>query len=76
MNFLKPKFWDKQHLTVQSIILYPFTYILDLRKLITFFIKPRKYPNIKTICIGNIYLGGTGKTPLVDFITTILKKKI
>ena len=75
MNFLKPKFWDKQQLTIQSIILYPFTYILDLRKLITIFIKPRKYPIIKTICIGNIYLGGTGKTPLVDFIAKMLKKK-
>ena len=31
MNLLKPKFWDKKYLTFQSIILYPFTYILDLR---------------------------------------------
>ena len=75
MNFFKPKFWDKQQLTIQSIILYPFTYILDLRKLITIFIKPKKYLNIKTICIGNIYLGGTGKTPLVDFMAKMLKKK-
>ena len=75
MNLLKPKFWDKQHLTIQSIILYPFTYILDLRNLIIFFIKPKKYSNIKTICVGNIYLGGTGKTPLVDFIAKKLKKK-
>ena len=75
MNLLKPKFWDKQHLTIQSIVLYPFTYILDLRKLIKIFIKPKKYHKIKTICVGNIYLGGTGKTPLVDFIAKILKKK-
>ena len=76
MNLLKPKFWDKQHLTFQSIILYPLTYILDLRNLIKFFIKPKKYSNIKTICVGNIYLGGTGKTPLTDAIAKIFKNKL
>ncbi len=30
---------------------------------------------VKTICVGNIYLGGTGKTPLVIKINSILKKK-
>ena len=37
-------------------------------------IKPKKF-NIKTICIGNIYLGGTGKTSLCIKINQILKKK-
>ena len=47
MNLLKPKFWDKQHLTFQSIILYPLTYILDLRNLIKFFIKPKNIRILK-----------------------------
>ena len=29
----------------------------------------------KTICVGNIYLGGTGKTPLTNLIASKLKKK-
>ena len=30
---------------------------------------------VKTICVGNIYLGGTGKTPLSNLIASKLKKK-
>ena len=31
---------------------------------------------INTICIGNLSLGGTGKTPLVKFLIQRLSKKI
>ncbi len=75
MKIIKPKFWDKDCLNIMSILLYPFTYILDLKKLINFFQRPKKYNQVKTICVGNIYLGGTGKTPLVDFLSKNLKKK-
>ena len=30
---------------------------------------------MKTICVGNIYIGGTGKTPLVNNLATYYKKK-
>ncbi len=75
MKLIKPKFWDLNYLTYQSILLYPFTFIIDIRDLITFYIKPKNYNKIKTICVGNIYLGGTGKTPLVDFLAKNLKRK-
>ena len=35
----------------------------------------KKYPLIKTICVGNIYLGGTGKTSLCLKINKILNEK-
>ena len=58
-------------------ILYPLTFII---KIISFLIiklskKNRKKTKIKTICIGNIYIGGTGKTSLSLKINEILKKK-
>ena len=74
MKLIKPKFWDKNYLTFQSILLYPFTFIIDVKNLLTSFKKPIKYPQIKTICVGNIYIGGTGKTPLADFIAKVLTK--
>ena len=73
MKLIKPKFWDKNFLTFQSILLYPFTFILDLRNLFLYFCKTKKYDQIKTICIGNIYLGGTGKTPLTIKMYQIIK---
>ena len=75
MKLIKPKFWDKNYLTFQSILLYPFTFIIDVKNLLTSFKRPIKYPQIKTICVGNIYIGGTGKTPLVDFIAKSFNKK-
>ena len=38
--------------------------------------KQKLSKNIKSICIGNIYIGGTGKTPLVAKIYNLLNKKI
>ena len=76
MKLIKPKFWDKNHLTIQSIILYPFTLIIKISEILNYFVKSKEYPQIKTICVGNIYLGGTGKTPLVNFLAKKLKKSI
>ena len=72
MKFNKPLFWDKINLI--SIFLYPLSLItlfINIIKKINY----KKNFNIKSICIGNIYVGGTGKTPLSIKINNILKKK-
>ena len=73
MKFLKPKFWNEQK-NIFSTILLP---VSLLYKIIFFFKKkisvPKKF-NIPVICIGNIYLGGTGKTPLSLLLFEKLKK--
>ena len=73
MNFKKPKFWDHQRISYLSILLFPLSVIYSLIN-ITFKIlnSPKKSP-IPVICVGNIYLGGTGKTPLVKEIFNIAK---
>ncbi|MDA7697854.1 tetraacyldisaccharide 4'-kinase [Candidatus Pelagibacter sp.] len=73
MKLKKPKFWDYKKPSFFAYLLLPFSIIIDLIAKINS--KP-KYPNskIKTICVGNIYIGGTGKTSLTIKIKEILDK--
>ena len=72
MKLKKPNFWDYKKPNLFAYILLPFTYII---KLINFISKKEKIitKKIKTICIGNIYLGGTGKTPISIKIYKIIE---
>lgn len=72
MNFKKPFFWDLPKQNIISYLLLPFSITLIIRNFIFNFIKKKKSSEIKTICVGNIYIGGTGKTPLTIKIFEIL----
>ena len=74
MNFKKPFFWDLPKPNLISYLLIPFTIPIIIRNFFFRFIKKEKTSNIKTICIGNIYIGGTGKTTLSIKIYEILNQ--
>ena len=63
MKFKKPKFWDYKEPNLISNLLYPISILLNFFSNQTKS-KKIKLENIKTICVGNIYLGGTGKTSI------------
>ena len=74
MNLKKPKFWDQKKPNTLAYLLLPVSILLRLIesfKIRSKFIKPK----IQTICVGNIYLGGTGKTSLSIKINEMLSKK-
>ncbi|MDB9935427.1 tetraacyldisaccharide 4'-kinase [Candidatus Pelagibacter sp.] len=73
MKLKKPKFWDYKKPSFFSYLLLPLSITIGL---ITKINSKPKYPNskIKTICVGNIYIGGTGKTSLTIKIKEILDK--
>tara|TARA_B100001939_G_C16824002_1_gene565637 strand:- start:37 stop:969 length:933 start_codon:yes stop_codon:yes gene_type:complete len=75
MNLKKPSFWDLPKPNFLSYLLIPFSLPIIVRNFLFRFHKKKKSSNIKTICVGNIYLGGTGKTPLTIKISEILKRQ-
>ena len=72
MKLIKPKFWKTKNFI--SLILYPLSAVTFLINFLKKF-SIKKTFEIKTICIGNIFIGGTGKTSLAIEINELLKNK-
>ena len=73
LNFFKPRFWDKKQISVFSIFLLPISITVQIfSKIRNLSTKCKKF-SIPVICVGNIYLGGTGKTPVCIELNNILK---
>ena len=74
MNLKKPKFWDYKHRNLLAYLLYPVSILIKIISQFKFHQK-NEVLKIKTICVGNIYVGGTGKTSLCIKINKILNQK-
>ena len=75
MKLNKPKFWDRKNLVFFSFILLPFSFIyIVIANIYKFFQQEKKY-SVPIICVGNIYIGGTGKTPICIKLKNLLDEK-
>jgi tetraacyldisaccharide 4'-kinase len=72
MKLKKPKFWDNPKLSIWSILFFPFSLIYFFLSYIKQLKRSKKF-HVPVICVGNIYLGGTGKTPLAKEIFKITR---
>ena len=74
MNLKKPKFWDNKKPNLIAYMLFPIAYFINILKNL-FEKSSKKKFKIKTICVGNFYLGGTGKTSLSIKINKLLHER-
>ena len=72
-EFQKTKILGFPGLSIWSILLYPLSLLFLFVSSILRILKVEKKFPIPIICIGNIYVGGTGKTPLAKEIFQITK---
>ena len=63
----------KNKISFFSFLLFPVSLLIKLLSLLKRFLTKTNQSSIPIICVGNIYLGGTGKTPLCIEIFSILK---
>ena len=73
MRLEKPKFWGKKN-SFLSIVLIPLTLLVRLYIFLKKKFSKEISFKIPIICIGNLYIGGTGKTPLTVFIANKLSE--
>ena len=75
MRLKKPNFWDRRRISIWAILLFPLSIIFLLSVWLSKVSSIFKTLNHSQpiICIGHIYVGGTGKTPLAVEIFKFLK---
>jgi tetraacyldisaccharide 4'-kinase len=73
MKFMAPKFWYKSNLL--GYILYPLSLLYLLFRYLHILISKQKRFSKKLVTIGNVTVGGAGKTPVAIAISDILSAK-
>ena len=73
MKLKKPRFWDQKKPNLYAFLFYPLAIFIQLLNSLKNKVTKNNF-KIKTICLGNIYIGGTGKTSLCITLKKILNK--
>ena len=69
-----PRFWYKKNDTYLSNTLYPLSLLFRFGTKLRNILSRQKPSELPIICIGNIVVGGAGKTPVAIKLGSLLKK--
>ena len=74
--FETPKFWYRKNLfsEILSVLFFPISLLWILISLLKKNLVKKYKSKLKVICIGNLTIGGTGKTPFAIYTYKLLKK--
>ena len=68
-----PKFWYKRN-SFRSTLLLPLSWLYGGATMLRLYLGTHKKIDVPVICVGNINMGGTGKTPVViDLVLRLLE---
>lgn len=70
-----PKFWWQPSSTSYSFLLHPISYLFRRAASLRAFFTPPQAVSVPVICIGNLVVGGAGKTPTTLALARLLKKQ-
>lgn len=73
IKLIYPKFWAKDH--ILSYLLLPFSLVYMCLQIIRRIFAKAIRLDAKVICVGNVTVGGTGKTQIVAWLASQLSKK-
>ncbi len=76
MPMQTPSFWYKRSRSLCAYLLMPIAWIYQIIHKLNTALKPAPYKSsIPVICVGNAVAGGSGKTPTVIALVSLLKKE-
>ena len=72
--FEAPKFWYQKNFSskILSVLFFPLSLLWILISILKKKLVKKYKSKLKVICIGNLTIGGTGKTPQVDYLINLL----
>ena len=73
MQLREPKFWSGNNRSILKYLLIPFSWLFQIVAYVVKKLTKTKFVDVPVICVGNLNVGGSGKTPTTLFLIKYFK---